>query len=630
MKIVLFPLLTIFFVSIISDCFASKNAQPKDIYGQFVHAIKTKNTKDIIRYGENFIEACKSEAWHEKPLTTHLTSEMLSANKGLIVVLPFALPIWAITDLLNTVSDPKDIFPNKNFTGLGKYISKSEEATLYSHLANAYDESDKKDKAISFYSKFIEVQESFRLTISREDRRIGFFVRYEKAIERLIILLLETRKVDEALRYIELSKSKTIREALLSSQAGKLHRKEIRKVNMAQATVELTLAKQFFNSKDKAKIQRVISDLTVANAGVRNKKAYFLERQLATPQFSPSLLDFLKSKTVAIDYFVGDNFICAIAIKSKKIAKFFFTLINKNELIKDIKILNEAIQMDDKKLLIAKAEKLYDVLIRPFDSILDNRIIFSSHGPLHNLPFAALYNGTFICENFELSSVYSLSFLTLLNKIYKKRKEFDDCEINCLVLGDPVNVKFKGMSLEGARKEAKFLAKTLTTFPNVKNCDLVLGQSASEDFFKSNCTKFNIFHFATHSFFSPDDAEKSFILLSDANNDGLLFAEEIYDLKFSGSIELVVMSSCESGASEIRHGDDLFGLTRSWYYAGAKRILSSFFPVKDNATFEFMKTFYISLGRNNKFVTGALKETYKCLIQKNDFNCLAFRLDGLP
>jgi CHAT domain-containing protein len=64
--------------------------------------------------------------------------------------------------------------------------------------------------------------------------------------------------------------------------------------------------------------------------------------------------------------------------------------------------------------------------------------------------------------------------------------------------------------------------------------------------------------------------------------------------------DLVTLSACETALGRIDSGDDVIGLTRGFFYAGASSIISSLWEVDDAATYQMMTDFYRALDKRGK------------------------------
>ncbi|HVD97224.1 MAG TPA: CHAT domain-containing tetratricopeptide repeat protein [Cytophagaceae bacterium] len=129
-----------------------------------------------------------------------------------------------------------------------------------------------------------------------------------------------------------------------------------------------------------------------------------------------------------------------------------------------------------------------------------------------------------------------------------------------------------------------------------------------------------VFHIATHGFFLEDAEEgeldevaekavqnpllRSGLLLKNGGEilqnenvyafnkeDGILTAYEAMNLNFDNT-ELVVLSACETGLGEVKLGEGVLGLQRSFLVAGSQTIIMSLFKVSDEVTTELMASFY--------------------------------------
>jgi tetratricopeptide (TPR) repeat protein len=152
-----------------------------------------------------------------------------------------------------------------------------------------------------------------------------------------------------------------------------------------------------------------------------------------------------------------------------------------------------------------------------------------------------------------------------------------------VIVGDP---EFGGLfpQLPGAREETIAVAKNYGSSP-------LTGKKATEQELRKQVGQgIDVLHLATHALFDPIAPLQSSLLLTDGENAVPLTAEALFRNPLKASV--VVLSACETGMGEVIAGDDLLGLTRSFYLGGSRVVVSSLWPVEDNATRSFMEIFH--------------------------------------
>ncbi len=124
--------------------------------------------------------------------------------------------------------------------------------------------------------------------------------------------------------------------------------------------------------------------------------------------------------------------------------------------------------------------------------------------------------------------------------------------------------------------------------------NVLLGKSATEatirkiDQLDNGLERYRVIHFATHGLVSGEVrgiAEPALVLsppdTATPNDDGILTASEVAELKLDA--EWVILSACNTAAGTGYGADALSGLARSFFYAGARSLLVSHWPVRSDA-----------------------------------------------
>jgi CHAT domain-containing protein len=102
----------------------------------------------------------------------------------------------------------------------------------------------------------------------------------------------------------------------------------------------------------------------------------------------------------------------------------------------------------------------------------------------------------------------------------------------------------------------------------------------------------DVIHLSVHGKFDAADPLLSYLLLARGGaDDGKLTAAEMFGLPLDRS-RLVVLSACETGRAEATRSNDILGMVRALLYAGAGRLVLSYWEVDSSAAALWMQTFY--------------------------------------
>jgi CHAT domain-containing protein len=225
--------------------------------------------------------------------------------------------------------------------------------------------------------------------------------------------------------------------------------------------------------------------------------------------------------------------------------------------------------------------RLYTALIHPWADRLTHfeRLIVVPHGPLHYLPFHALFDGrAYLLERCEMAYLPTSSLL----RQHRHAGPGGDAAFSALVVGCSLNG-----TLPYTLVEAQQVARRL---PGVS----LLEEEATRANLEARAGAARIIHLAAHGQFRSDAPIFSALYLAD----GPLTMTDVFNLELNAS--LVTLSACQSGASVVEGGDELVGFSRAFLYAGAASLLMSLWRVEDQATTQLMDRFYQALLANQR------------------------------
>ncbi len=224
-----------------------------------------------------------------------------------------------------------------------------------------------------------------------------------------------------------------------------------------------------------------------------------------------------------------------------------------------------------------------------------------------------------------LSSTRDLLSRSIIKKSDKNKSVTQKFENTIVLFGNPLYYPIhiethlrKTSQLKGAEEEVKQLER-LMKGSKWKTEMYVTEKAIEERVKKLNSPR--VFHIATHGFFYADAPTTDLLdevsekavqnpllrsglllknggyLLQSGNvnefnrEDGILTAYEVMNLDFDHT-ELVVLSACETGLGEVKLGEGVYGLQRSFLVAGSDAVIMSLFKVSDEVTTSLMTLFY--------------------------------------
>lgn len=228
--------------------------------------------------------------------------------------------------------------------------------------------------------------------------------------------------------------------------------------------------------------------------------------------------------------------------------------------------------------LVAPLESVLAEAVGPSPATLPDqagpapKLVIVPHGPLHQVPFHALFDGEqYLLERFEISYAPSATVLALC----QDRKP--RCSDKALVMGitDP--------RIPAVAAEARTVAR------RIAGATVCVDEQATQARLRAEVPGCTILHLACHGLFRADNPMFSALKL----HDGWLLAADVAQLDLAGA--LVTLSACETGRSQVIAGDEIIGLVRAFLGAGAATLVVSLWLVQDETTAALMATWYEQL-----------------------------------
>ncbi len=234
---------------------------------------------------------------------------------------------------------------------------------------------------------------------------------------------------------------------------------------------------------------------------------------------------------------------------------------------------------------------LFDHLLRPVWDHLEgiDTLVIVPDKALNSVPFAALVDsrtGSYLVESKTL--IFAPSATTYYQALERDR-DTAPSEARFLLVGSEAGGREEELpELLGVREEINQIAK----IHRHARVSILLGDSATKAAFLKQAGHATHLHFAGHALGNARHPEFSRLLLAPSpNRAGALYASEISSRDF-GSLRLVVLAACQTGAGPIHRGEGILGLTRSFLAVGAPAVASNLWAVDDVTAASFFPRYH--------------------------------------
>lgn len=472
------------------------------------------------------------------------------------------------------------------------------------------------ERAYGSYQASRAALETLRSSLQAEELKIAFMKNKVEVYARLVQLCLDRNSgqssLEEAFSYIEEAKSRSLRDLILERAPRVYEEHEKNEIGSRIRELRQSL-NWYYHRIDREQLSHdigspeSIKSIKLQAAACEHELLRLLREHPCSGPVSTAVRNSrtatfdeiraaLDSETALVEYFcIGDR-ILAVVVTQENLAIVPVTLASRIttrlrmlqfQMSKFRLSANYISRFQEPLLRATQAHlgDLYQDVFAPLRHLLEVRnIVFVPYGPLHSLPFHALFDGEqYLIDRFTVcyapsASIYALSY-----------GEPHNGEGPSLILGiDDPNAPFM-------RHEAQAVAEI------VPEPDVLLGDAATEQALREKGRRSRLIHIATHGYFRKDSPMFSSIRLGNS----YLTLYDLYHMNLPA--ELLTLSGCVTGVNVIAEGDELLGLARGLLYAGARSLLLCLWDVNDRITAEFMKFFYSRL-----FSHGTKAEALQC------------------
>jgi CHAT domain-containing protein len=484
----------------------------------------------------------------------------------------------------------------KEFSDAKKKVQYDESRwRLWYALGLLQEAQNQPDSAINAYIEAVEVIERIRGNFTVEEFKSIYLEDKMEVYDRLIRLLMNRERSDEALNYSERARSRAFldmigNQRIVLSQGNNQEftnleqdlRLEIQSLSKLLQKEEMGLTRGLGRQQIEGQIRqardqyvRVITEIKLFNP------EYAAMVDLETADLS-ALQQKMDPGLALLVYWVGRDNLHIWLVSSTGISGKTLP-VDEDRIIDLVSHSRRSVGSRKYKEEFSSG---YRYLIAPFKQELEayETLGIVPHLSLHFLPFQCLMpdSSSYLIDRYELFYTPSLS----VYGISEQKEIHPEKGLFALALG---GLELSGLpAIPGTTVEVSRISQLFS------EPDATYGRNSTETFFKDHAGPYEFIHLATHGILDYAQPMFSYLVLAPTDSDdGLLTVSEVFSLDLNA--KMVVLSACETGLGTLSSGDEIIGLSRAFLFSGARNVIVSLWSVADEPTAYLMTRFYSEL-----------------------------------
>ena len=458
------------------------------------------------------------------------------------------------------------------------------------------------DRAIAALTHAIGLAEDLRGSLAADRLRSAFASSRLRVYEDLALDLLaraDAKSLADAFVTVERARSRVLLDAVLRSidrstaapgqdsagAAAAQTRDEIARLRARLATLHSSVARNAAESGERRGVTpTLLEELRTAEQEMerlvtRAQSARGVASLFAQPLDAGEVLARLEHDDAMIAYFIAGEELMAFVAQKGGItsvrciahASDVGPLVDK--LLYQLRAGVRGADARSLRAIKALSRSLHDLLLGPILEQVPSvneakRLVVVPFGPLHAMPFAALFDGErYLIERFEIQTAPSASIACA------------DRQERAVATGRPLVIAVADEQAPLIEQEARALGASRTA-------DVIEGADATIARVRASVRGRSMLHFACHGRFIGALPNASGLKLAD----GWMPVRDIVDLDLDAQV--VFLAGCDTGRNSVDAGDELAGISRAFLAAGARCLVAGLWSVRDHAALEVSTEFH--------------------------------------